>query len=360
MTEFMLIFWTVAIATVTAVACSLCGVYLVIKREAFVSEGLSHAVLPGIVVAFLFLQDRSSPLLIVTAGLSGLLMVWLVQAIFKTRLVDQDAALGIVFSGLFSVGVLLSSLELKNVHFHAECIIDGDLAYAPLKQVEILGWMVPKALAVMSAVLAVLIGFVVVFYKELKLMSFDETASKMLGFRPRLMHTLWLGLVSITAVAAFQVAGTVLVVALMIAPPVAANLWTNRLGWMLVASSLIGAMAAGGGVALGMGLNTAYAGPIASMAGLLFLLSLFLAPKQGLFSKWRLRKRQTVEMLSRLVIEKLSVEQSGQSKKSLLESVYCEPQQFKSAVALCQRQTWIESDGDRLKLTEKGRRILES
>ena len=89
-----LVLWTLLIAITTAVACSLCGVYLVVKHESMVAEALSHAVLPGIIVAFVIFQDRSSPWLIISAGLSGLLMVWLVQTIRNTRLVDGDAASG--------------------------------------------------------------------------------------------------------------------------------------------------------------------------------------------------------------------------------------------------------------------------
>ena len=134
-----LVLWTLAIGIVTAVACAVCGVFLVVKREAFVSEGLSHAVLPGIILAYIAIPDRSSPLLVVAAGLSGLIMVWLVQAISNTRLVDRDAALGIVFSALFSIGVIASSMKLGNVHFHAHCIIDGNLSLAALKHAEIGG-----------------------------------------------------------------------------------------------------------------------------------------------------------------------------------------------------------------------------
>jgi manganese/zinc/iron transport system permease protein len=165
-------------------------------------------VLPGIVLAFLIFRDRSSPLLILAAGLSGLLMVWLVQWIARTGRVKQDAALGIVFSGMFSVGVIASSLNLKNVHFHAHCIIDGNLAFAALDDCHWFGvYLGPKAFVSMMLCVVGVVGFVVVFFKELKLMAFDETTSHLFGFRPRLLHTIWLAIVSIVAVAAFEVAG---------------------------------------------------------------------------------------------------------------------------------------------------------
>ena len=97
-----LLLWTFAIALLTAATTALCGTYLVVKREALVSEGLSHAVLPGILLGFLWFQDRNSPLLVLSAACAGLLMVVLVHLIKRTRLVDSDASLGIVFSALRS------------------------------------------------------------------------------------------------------------------------------------------------------------------------------------------------------------------------------------------------------------------
>ena len=304
-----LLAWTYLIAVLTAVACSLAGVMLVVKREALVSEGLSHAVLPGIVLAFLVFRDRSSPLLILAAGLSGLLMVWLVQWIARTGRVKQDAALGIVFSGMFSVGVIASSLNLKNIHFHAHCIIDGNLAFAALEDCHWFGiYLGPRAFVSMLLCVVGLIGFIVVFFKELKLMAFDETASHLFGFRPRLLHTIWLAIVSIVAVAAFEVAGTILVVALMIAPAAAANLLSDRLSWMFVLSALLGSVAALLGVALSQQLSISPAGPISSMSGLAFLVIVFFAPERGLIAKWISRRQRRNQLIALLATSKSSGE----------------------------------------------------
>ncbi|MEO1525764.1 MAG: metal ABC transporter permease [Planctomycetota bacterium] len=215
-----LILWTIAIAVVTAIACSLCGALLVVRREAFVSEGLSHAVLPGIVVSFVIFRDRSSFELIVAAAASGLLMVWLVHLICRSGRVDQDAALGIVFSGLFSVGVVLSNIRLRDVHFHASCIIDGNLALAGLRSFKVGDlYLGPTAFVSMSVILVCLVAFLCVFFNSLKLTAFDESLAELVGLRPRILRLIWLSLVSVTTVAAFETAGTVLVVALMVMPP---------------------------------------------------------------------------------------------------------------------------------------------
>ena len=157
--------WTLAIAAVTAVACALSGSFLVLKREALVSEGLAHAVLPGIVVAFVITRDRTSPLLIVGAAAMGLLMVLLVQLVRRTRVVDDTASLGVVFPALFSIGILLASAELANTHFHADCIIDGNLALAPLDRRVRGGVDVgPKAFWAVTSVLLLVVGFLALLF----------------------------------------------------------------------------------------------------------------------------------------------------------------------------------------------------
>ena len=282
-----LVVWTLAIGVVTAITCALCGVLLVVKREAFVSEGLSHSVLPGIILAYIVIEDRSSPLLVVAAGLSGMLMVGLVKAVSSTRLVDRDAALGIVFSALFSVGVIASSLKLGRVHFHAHCIIDGNLSFAALQHVQLGGVdLGPQAFLTMSWMLVILVAFITVFFKELTLMAFDEPTARLFGFRPGALHTVWLSLVAMTAVAAFETAGTILVVALMIAPAATGNLLTHRLSTLFVISGGIAALSAVIGIGLGIGLDIAPAGPIATVSGLAFLLVVMLRAGR---TRWRNR-----------------------------------------------------------------------
>ncbi len=284
----MIELWTILIAAATAVACALSGVFLVLKREALVSEGLAHAVLPGIVLAFVLTRDRSSPLLIVSAALAGLLMVLLVQAVRRTGIVDGDASLGVVFPALFSIGVLLANAELAQTNFDAHCVIDGNLALSPLDRLVIGGTDVgPRPFWSIAAVLALVLGFVVAFFKELKLMTFDALLASSLGFRPRTLHLVWLTLVSMVTVTAFETAGSVLVVALMIAPPAAAQMWTDDLRRMLWIASAIGVASALVGYELAFELDVAPNGPIAASAGGLFLVSFVLAPRRGLVARSR-------------------------------------------------------------------------
>ena len=350
-----LLLWTLVIAMMTAVACSLCGVYLVVKHESMIAEALSHAVLPGIIVAFIIFQDRSSPWLIISAGLSGLLMVWLVQAIRKTRLVDGDAALGIVFSALFSIGIIASSQNLSKAHFHSHCIIDGNLASAALDTIELGGIEMPRSFLVMAAVLFALLIFIVFFYKEMKLTMFDAELAQSFGFQPAFLHLGWLALVSITTVSAFETAGSILVVALMIAPPAAAFLLASRLWKMLVMSSLIGIISSLVGIFVGDRLEISPTGPIAAVSGLIFLITVVMAPRQGVLAKLRMRQLQRAELFQHLLLAQLKSSAPSSVKVShLLKSVAWTEQQFQRTLNRCRQMGWIRDTAEAVELTTTG------
>ena len=295
----MIEFWTLAIAAVTALACALSGTFLVLKREALVSEGLAHAVLPGIVIAYALIGDQTSPLLLVGAAAMGLLMILAVQAIRRTGVVDSTASLGVVFPALFSVGVLLTSMDLAGTYFHADCIIEGNLALAPLDRLELGGRdLGPRAFWSVSAALLLVAGFVLLLFKELKLLTFDPELAASLGFRPSRIHVAWLAVVSFTVVASFEAAGSILVVALMIAPPAAAVLWVDDVRHVLGLAGVFALVSAAVGHELGMALDVAPAGPMATSAGVLFLASLALAPR-GIVMRGRARR----SVLARLEVD---------------------------------------------------------
>lgn len=297
--------WTLAIAAVTALTCALSGSFLVLKREALLSEGLAHAVLPGIVIAYALLRDRTSPLLLVGAAAMGLVMVLAVQAIRRTGVVDPTASLGVVFPALFSLGVLLTSVELSGAHFHADCIIEGNLALAPLDRLEVGGRdLGPRAFWSVSLALALVLGFVLVMFKELKLLSFDPELAASLGFRPSRLHVAWLAVVSLAVVASFEAAGSILVVALMIAPPAAAILWVDDVRRVLALSAALALVSALAGYALGMRLDVAPAGPMATAAGACFLASLLLAPR-GVLARGRARRQALARLEGDLVAARL-------------------------------------------------------
>jgi manganese/zinc/iron transport system permease protein len=283
------------IAVLVAVACALPGVFLVLRRMAMMSDAISHTVLLGIVLGFFALGTLESPLLILTAAAMGVITVSLVELLLKTRLVRQDAAIGLVFPALFSIAVILISRFARGVHLDVDAVLLGELTFVPFDRIDIGGIDIPRAMLVMGVILLLNVLFISLFYKELKLTTFDAGLAVALGFSPTLIHYGLMVMVSVTAVGAFDAVGSILVVALMIAPPAAAYLLTDRLSRMLLYSAALGAAGAIGGYWLARGLDANIAGAIATVLGVEFLAVFLLAPERGLIAQAARRARQRWE-----------------------------------------------------------------
>ncbi|HSH01583.1 MAG TPA: metal ABC transporter permease [Anaerolineae bacterium] len=283
------------IAVVVAAACALPGVFLVLRRMAMMSDAISHTVLLGIVLTFFVLRDLESPWLILGAALMGVVTVSLVELLNGTRLVKEDAAIGLVFPALFSVAVILISKYAHGVHLDSDAVLLGELAFAPFDRWTILGIDLPHALVVMSGVLILNIIFIALFYKELKLATFDAGLAATLGLSPVIVHYGLMTIVSITAVGAFDAVGAILVVAMMITPAAAAYLLTDKLEWMLGWSVLLGAASGVSGYWLAAWLDANIAGSMATMTGVLFVVVFLVAPERGVVALARRRARQKWE-----------------------------------------------------------------
>jgi manganese/zinc/iron transport system permease protein len=281
------------IAIVVAVACALPGTFLVLRRMAMMSDAISHAILPGIVVGVFVVGGLNSPLLIVFAALTGLLTAALVELINDTGQVKEDAAIGIVFPILFSLGVVLIARFANDMHLDTHVVLLGELAFAPFDRLTAFGLdLGPRSLWVMGGVLVLNAAALGLFYKELKLATFDSGLAASLGFRPRLLHYVLMGLVSLTAVAAFDAVGSILVVALMVGPPATAYLLTDRLHVMIGLSAGVGALGAVSGYWGAHVLDVSIAGMMATTTGLLFGAAVLGAPDRGLIAQWRRTHRQ--------------------------------------------------------------------
>ena len=283
------------IAVIVAVACALPGVFLVLRRMAMMSDAISHTVLLGIVLGYFLLGSLESPFLILAAAAMGVITVSLTELLMRTRLVRQDAAIGLVFPALFSIAVILISRFARGVHLDVDAVLLGELAFAPFDRVDILGYDLPRSMVVMGITLILNAALITLFYKELKLTTFDAGLAVALGFSPTLIHYGLMLMVSVTAVAAFDAVGSVLVVALMITPPAAAYLLTNRLSRMLLYSAALAAAGAIAGFWMAWFLDANIAGSIATMLGMLFLGVFLLAPERGLLAQAARRGRQRWE-----------------------------------------------------------------
>lgn len=284
-----------AIAVLTAAACALPGVFLVLRGMALMADAISHVVLLGIVLMFFITRDLASPLLTVGAALSGLLTVFLVEALSRTGRVKRDAAIGLVFPVLFSVGVIMVSRQAGGVHIDTDAVLLGELAFAPLDRFTLGGRdMGPVSLWGMGTVLVINCVLIALFYKELKLATFDAGHAASLGFAPVVVHYGLMAMVSVTAVEAFDAVGSILVVALMVVPAAAAWLLTNKVSHMLLISVLVGGVGAVAGYWMARWLDASIAGSIATTLGLIFFLVYILAPERGMATVALRRRRQKI------------------------------------------------------------------
>ena len=350
------------VAMITAVACALPGTFLVLRRLALLSDAISHSILLGIVLAFFVTENISSPLLMLGAAVVGLLTVVLVEALSSTRLVAKDAAIGLVFPALFSVAVILISHYAGGVHLDIDAVLLGEIAFAPFDRLVLAGWdLGPRAAWVMGGVLALNLVFIGVFYKELKLATFDSALAAALGFSPALLHYALMGVVSITAVGAFDAVGSILVVALMIAPPATAYLLTDRLSHMLGVSALIGLGSAVAGFWLGHALDASIGGSMGTVSGVAFVAALTAAPRRGLVAAARRNARQRWEFAHAMLAIHLSnhegrPEAEQESRLEHLEDeLHWEPQFASQAVRGAERRGLVVQRDGHLELTGEGR-----
>jgi manganese/zinc/iron transport system permease protein len=352
------------IGIVVAAACALPGVFLVLRGMAMMSDAISHTVLLGIVLGFFLTGDLESPWLIFAAAAMGLVTVSLTELLNRTRLVKQDAAIGLVFPALFSLAVILISRFARGVHLDNDAVLLGELAFTPFDRV--FDALLPRSLVVMGIVLLVNLTFILLFYKELKLATFDAGLAAAIGFSPALIHYGLMSLVSVTAVGAFHAVGSILVVAFMVAPAAGAYLLTNRLDRMLLYSTGLGAFGALAGYWVAHWLDANIAGSMASMLGIVFLLCLLLAPERGLLAAAARRNRQRWDFAqAMLAIHLLHHEDTPQAAienrvDHLHDHLRWEPAFARNVVERADLGGLVRLENGSLQLTEAGRGLAQS
>ncbi len=285
--------WTVAIGAICAVACALPGCFLVLRRMSMMGDAISHAVLPGLAVAFLITHSRVTVAMFVGAVCMGLLTAIFTQWISKFGKVDRGAAMGIVFTSLFALGLILIRQSAKHVDLDPSCVLYGSLEYCVLDMVRMGALEVPRAALSTGAVMLINLLLCVLLFKELRISSFDPALATTMGINANLMHYLLMAVVAVTTVAAFEAVGSIIVIAMLIVPPATALLLTNRLPFVLILSAVIGIASAFLGHLGALTVpplfdlgGTVSSGMMAVAAGLLFCLAWLLSPQQGLLVRW--------------------------------------------------------------------------
>jgi manganese/zinc/iron transport system permease protein len=285
----------ILIGLLAAMACALPGNFLLLRRQSMIGDAISHVVLPGIVVAFLVVGQVSVwPMMVGAAG-AAVLAALMIEAIHRFGRVDTGAAMGVTFTALFAGGVLLlEQSETSSVHLDVEHALFGNLE--SLIWIEADGWVslldpqalvyLPPELFRMAATFAIVALFTVIFWRPLKLSTFDESFAVSLGLPTGVIGMALVIIAALAAVAAFDAVGSIIVIAMFICPPAAARLMSQRLEtqiWWSLAfaalSAVLGYVLAGYGP-LWFGAQNAVsaAGMIATVSGLLLALAGLFAP----------------------------------------------------------------------------------
>ncbi len=343
-------------------ACAVPGVFLVLRRVALVADAISHVLLFGIVLAYLVTKDLASPWLFFGATASGVLTVALVELLRRSDRVAEDAAIGLVFPALFAAGTLLASLYLRGTHLDVDSVLLGFAEFAPTDRLE---WfdLLPRSAVILLGLFALELALVAAFFKELKLATFDAALASTFGFAPILLHYGLMTVTSLTAVAAFDAVGPVVVVALLVVPAATAYLLTDRLSTMIALSIGIGILGGVLGTLLALAVDTNVAGTVATVVGLQFGLVFLVAPGRGLISQfaqdWRNRREFPVRMLAIHLLqhEGTPAEEDESRLADLHRHLHWLPSEVLRVVGRAERSGLVEQHGDRLRVTPAGRAV---
>jgi manganese/zinc/iron transport system permease protein len=284
--------WIVITGALSAMACALLGNFLVLRRMSMMGDAISHAVLPGLAIAFLITGSRESLPMLIGAVAIGVVTSFLVQGISKLSNLDQGATMGVVFTTLFALGLILIRQAADHVDLDPGCVLYGAIELTPLDTHEIMGYEIPAAALTNGGMLLLNALFVVIFYKELKITTFDPALATTMGINANVMHYVLMTFVAATTVAAFESVGSILVIAMLIVPAASAHLLTDRLPIMLGVSLLVASAAAVFGHVSAIIIpgwfgfrDTSTAGMMGVAAGAIFLLVFLFAPRHGVVSR---------------------------------------------------------------------------
>jgi len=274
------------VGALTNVACSLVGCFLVLRRMSLMGDAIAHAVLPGLVLAFLFSGSMNIVPLFIGAAAVGLLTTFLTQTLHQYGGVPTDASMGVVFTSLFALGVVILKRNIgdEGIHFDVGCVYEGNLSHAAFRTFEFAGLQLPDQLITVGPVVLLNLLVILLLWKELKLSSFDPALATSMGYPATVMHYLLMALVAVTTVASFEAVGSILVIAMLIVPPATAHLLSDRLARMVALSCVFAVLAAVVGFWCSKIWNVETAGAMTVVAGGFYGLAVLFSPKYGIVS----------------------------------------------------------------------------
>ncbi|MBL8005510.1 MAG: metal ABC transporter permease [Candidatus Kapabacteria bacterium] len=264
-------FYILLTGSLTAIVCSIVGSYLVVRGFAMVTDALSHSIVPGIALAFLFTGSRDIVPMFLGATFFGLLSTYLIETLQKKVRVQADASIGVTFTWFFSIGILLISYFSGNIDLDLDCVLYGEIAFVPIDVLLINGVSYgPRALWIVGSTFLVVAMTLFTSRKEMRLALFDPSFAISVGILPVVWHYVLMTLVTLTTVASFEIVGSIIVVSLFIVLPASAYLLAKSLSSMILLSSLFGIVATFMGYYIAMYFNGSISGAISIATGAIF------------------------------------------------------------------------------------------
>lgn len=257
-------------SVLVGIACGVLGCFVVLRRMALIGDALSHAVLPGVVIAFLITRSSGIVGLLLGALLAGLFTAGLIKIVSQYSRTKEDSAIGIVFTAFFAVGIILISSMGRGTHFDLKCFLFGD----PLA-------VGRDDLIMMAVVAPTVLLTVFLLYHPFKLASFDPVVAATMGVSVTALHYLLMGMLSATVVAGLKTTGVILVVAMVITPASAAYQLCNRLWTMMILAGVFGALSAAAGMSVAFITNCPTGPAMVLVATVIFGIAMLLSPSHG-------------------------------------------------------------------------------
>lgn len=249
----------------TSISCSLLGIFLILRKLSMMTDAISHSVLLGIVLAFFLVRDLDSPLLILGASLMGLVTVFLIESIGKLKLAKLDDATAIVYPLLFSIAVILISKFFRNVHLDTDIVMMGEVIFSSMIRTEIFGIEMSKSILEAALSLICVIAFIGIFYRKLKIGSFDEEFASLVGISTGLIFYSLMTITSFVAVTSFNNVGAIIVISFFIGPAAIALLFARSLREAFLLATLASIINPSIGFYLAINFNVSITGMIATI-----------------------------------------------------------------------------------------------
>lgn len=300
--------WAIATAAMVSAGAALVGTLLVVRRMSLLGDAISHAVLPGIVIAVLAGGRPGGMFVLGGAVAAGLMTVWLTQTLRSQGGLAEDASAGVVFTTLFALGVVIITAAATRIDLDPACVLYGVLELIPFDTVAIGGLEIPRAFVTASVVFVVLAAAMILSWKAQVFTAFDADAALAAGVPVGIVTTGLLAATALASVAGFEAVGAILVVAMLVVPAAAAELLVRRLSLIAIVAMLLAVVGSAVGYLAAWHLNTSAAGMIAVVLGIEYLIAALLAPDDGLLSRglsrawlaWRIACEDALAMLYRM------------------------------------------------------------